>query len=308
LRAARPLGVILLAAALPLRAAGDSVDVLVLRTEALKPYEAARKALEEALPESHTLQSILVDPKSAGSAETRIRALSPRVIVTLGSNATSWALDHTEATPIVFATVLSPVESGFVRSFDRPGGRVTGAALDIPAATYLRTLREVLGARRVGVLYNPSQSGDIVEAARREARSAGMDLVAMEVSELGALDAALEQLRGSVDALWSIPDPSIYTRAGAERILLYTLQKKVPFMGLSEHYVRAGALLALATSYEENGRQAAERVRRILAGEPPERIPVSRPQSIEVVFNPETEHRIARDLSRPKGLGFRSLD
>jgi putative ABC transport system substrate-binding protein len=84
-----------------------------------------------------------------------------------------------------------------------------------------------------------------------------------------------------------------------EKVLLYTLREKIPFMGLSEQYVRAGALLALTVSYTENGRQAAEQVQAILAGEQAASLPVVRPQSIEVVFNAHIAHRLKRRV--PQG-------
>ena len=73
-----------------------------------------------------------------------------------------------------------------------------------------------------------------------------------------------------------------------KHVLLHTLDKRIPFVGLSEQYVRAGALLALAASYEDNGRQAAELVKRVLAGESAAAIAIATPSQIEVVFNPKT--------------------
>ncbi len=69
-------------------------------------------------------------------------------------------------------------------------------------------------------------------------------------------------------------------------------------MGLSEQYVRAGALLALSTSLEENGRQAAGRVERILASEEPSQIPVARPESLELVFNEHVAERLGVALPK----------
>src|SRR5215217_2167615 len=52
-------------------------------------------------------------------------ALDVEVIVTLGG---SQAVQATSTTPIVFANVGAPIESGFIASFARPGGNVTGVS------------------------------------------------------------------------------------------------------------------------------------------------------------------------------------
>lgn len=279
------LAVIALAAMLPGPLRGDRADVLLLRAGPAAPYEEARSALLDSLPADRVVETLLLDDLSLQQAQERIAEADPSVLLTLGSQSTRWALDHTSDVPIVFAMVLQPVESGFVRSFSRPGGRVTGAALDVRPAVQLKTLRDLLGAQRIGVLYDPEQTGPLVDRAGVAARRMGIELVAVAVPETGALPGALERLTGSVDALWSVPDRTVFGQGGVQQVLLHTLEHEIPFMGLSEQYVRAGALLALSTSLEENGRQAALRIERILASEEPSQIPVARPESLELVFN-----------------------
>ena len=78
-------------------------------------------------------------------------------------------------------------------------------------------------------------------------------------------------------------------------------------MGLSEQYVRAGALMALDTTYEENGRQVADRVIRVLEGERPATIKIGQPESVEIVFNPHIAQRLGiriPDGARTISVGF----
>ena len=286
------LAVIALVAMLPGPLRGDRADVLLLRAGPAAPYEEARRALLDSLPADRVVETLLLDDLSLQRAQERIAEAGPSVLLTLGSQSTRWALDHTSDVPIVFAMVLQPVESGFVRSFSRPGGRVTGAALDVRPAVQLKTLRDLLGAQRIGVLYDPEQTGPLVDRAGGAARRMGIELVAVAVPETGALQGALERLTGSVDALWSVPDRTVFGQGGVQQVLLHTLEHEIPFMGLSEQYVRAGALLALSTSLAENGRQAALRIERILASEEPSQIPVARPESLELVFNEYVAKRL----------------
>jgi len=53
-------------------------------------------------------------------------ALAPDVILADGSPSVAALLQATRAIPIVFALVVDPVGSGYVKSLSRPGGNVTG--------------------------------------------------------------------------------------------------------------------------------------------------------------------------------------
>ena len=50
----------------------------------------------------------------------------PDVIVAVGSEATRALKQQTSTIPIVFTSVTDPVAEGFVASFARPGGNITG--------------------------------------------------------------------------------------------------------------------------------------------------------------------------------------
>src|SRR5499427_2044891 len=53
-------------------------------------------------------------------------ALQPDLILTQSTPATAVLLQQTRTLPIVFGLLADPIGSGFVASFSRPGGNVTG--------------------------------------------------------------------------------------------------------------------------------------------------------------------------------------
>jgi putative ABC transport system substrate-binding protein len=125
-----------------------------------------------------------------------------------------------------------------------------------------------------------------------------MRLVPITVRDRTEFEPALRKIDKSYDALWIIPDPVVLSKRLSERILLYSIRHRIPLMGLSEQHVKAGALFALVSSYKENGRQAAERVRRVLSGEDPAQVPVGTPKQLEVVFNARTAQSLSIRLPR----------
>lgn len=281
--------------------------IVVLQASRLEPFDRARRALAEQLEDE---AEVIVEELdlAQGDGTAAVESHRPDVLVAIGSEATSWAQRHTRDTPIVFAMVLNPVSSGLVPSMRRPGGRVTGASLDISAERQFRALRQVIGAERLAVLYNPSFTGPLVREATRAAGALGLELVPIAIDSPKQLEGALERVDGSFDALWSVADPTVFGQTTTRRILLYTLERGVPFVGLSEQYVRAGAFLAFTSSYEENGRLAAEQVRRILAGASAGSLPITTPVDVEVVYNPRTAAHLDLELPDLPSLRLRSAE
>jgi putative ABC transport system substrate-binding protein len=185
--------------------------------------------------------------------------------------------------------VLNPLASGFVRSMNSSGNNLTGASLDIPIRAQFEALRSVLpSVRKVGVLYNPQETESVVQQARETAREMGLELVAVAVDSEEKVPEALGALGKSVDALWSVADSTIFSSGSMQFILLHTLRNKIPFMGLSPSFVKAGALLALDADYQEVGAQCGALAVKILAGEAPTALPVATPQKATLHVNLKT--------------------
>jgi putative ABC transport system substrate-binding protein len=81
------------------------------------------------------------------------------VIVARSTPAVAALLKETRTIPIVFSYVVDPVGSGFVQSFARPGGNVTGFQVYefTIAGKWLQLLTEVApSVRRIGLIHNPT--------------------------------------------------------------------------------------------------------------------------------------------------------
>ena len=86
-------------------------------------------------------------------------ALQPDLILSHTTPTTTALLQQTRTIPIVFAMVADPVGSGFVASFARPGGNVTGFTFMEPtmAGKWLELLKEIAPrVNRVACLFNPA--------------------------------------------------------------------------------------------------------------------------------------------------------
>jgi putative ABC transport system substrate-binding protein len=186
-----------------------------------------------------------------------------RLIVAVGREALRAAVQTPETTPVVFTMVSSP---GALVDGRRA---VSGISLDADPARVVALLKKVEpNVRRIGVVYNPQATGDLVNAASAAARAQGMELVALPVSSIGDAIKAFHRFEKeiSIDALWLLPDAT----ATAQETVRYALElvdwKRISLVGLSRWYVTQGALFALAPHTSTQGAQAARMALDLLHG------------------------------------------
>jgi putative ABC transport system substrate-binding protein len=98
------------------------------------------------------------DAESTERFAKEIVTLQPELILSYSTPTTQALLRATRTIPIVFANISDPLGSGFVASFARPGGNVTGFTNMEPtmAGKWVELLREIAPrVGRVAMLFHP---------------------------------------------------------------------------------------------------------------------------------------------------------
>jgi putative ABC transport system substrate-binding protein len=93
---------------------------------------------------------------------TELTALPVDILITFSTPSTVAAMQATRTIPIVTTGSADPVGSGFARSYDRPGGNVTGTTLgfDEASSKWLELLKAVRSnISRVAVIQNSTNPG-----------------------------------------------------------------------------------------------------------------------------------------------------
>ena len=96
---------------------------------------------------------------SSGGSAKELVALQPDLILSADTPTTAALLNETRTIPIVFANISDPLGSGFVASYPRPGGNVTGFTNMEPtmAGKWLELLKESAPRlTRVAMVFNPA--------------------------------------------------------------------------------------------------------------------------------------------------------
>jgi putative tryptophan/tyrosine transport system substrate-binding protein len=278
---------------------GDTIDVAIVTSREIAPYRAAYEGFKEVMDEAGiryrtTEYRTETEGRRRSEVVQKLRSHRPDLILTIGSAATQAVASEVRDIPIIFSLVLDGP------ALRKLGENVTGASMAIPLEVQFEKLHEAMPkARKFGVLFNPEKSGALVAEAGAVVEAMGLELVALPVTTDAEILAAVEQLEGKVDLLWSVADPTILTPPIVRFILLNTLRHKIPFIGLSPSYVRAGALLSFSCDYQDVGRQAAEQALQVLRGNAPDQLPITFPRSVSTHLNLNTADKLEIEISDP---------
>jgi putative ABC transport system substrate-binding protein len=138
---------------------------------------------------------------------------------------------ETHTIPIVFGYVGDPIGSGFVQSFQRPGGNVTGFQVYefSIVGKWMDLFRQVAPSiRRFTYIYNPATAPPtFVHAFETFARSAPISMAPAAVHNSAEIDAAIAEVADEPGGgLIIVPD--VFNDANHEQIIGLVAQRRLP--------------------------------------------------------------------------------
>jgi putative ABC transport system substrate-binding protein len=228
-------------------------------------------------------------------------------VIFAGGGTAAAAKAATGTIPIVFSGNTDPVQSGLVRSFNRPGGNITGVSNLSGDVTdkRLQLLHDLIPtANTIGYLINPTAPVDL-EALRRRGQAAaaslGLDVHFLEAGNERDFEMAFANLqRLRAGALMIGPDP--YFTSRSEQLAGLALRHAVPASYQFREFAAAGGLMSYGGSISEGYRLAGTYAARILKGEKPADLPVQQSTKVELVINLNTAKSLG--LTVPQALLF----
>jgi putative ABC transport system substrate-binding protein len=152
-------------------------------------------------------------------------------------------------------------------------------------------------ARRVGVLYDPNESQAWVDEAMAAASKLNLKIIATPVKSPQEIPGALKSLARRADSILGIPDKTVYSSKTAKSILLFSFRNRIPFVGMSAAWVKAGALYGVDWDYEELGRQCAAVALQIIDGASAADIAPQLPDNFVYQLNMKTARQLKVEIS-----------
>ena len=241
------------------------------------------------------------DAESMERFAKELVALQPDLILSSITPTTAALLQQTRTIPIVFATVANPVGSGFVASFPRPGGNVTGfvvfeASL---AGKWVELLKEIAPrVNRIAFLFNPATATYAefyLNPFKVAAASFAVEAIAAPVRDRSEIESVVSaQTREPNGGLIVMPDS--FTDLHRAEIASLAARYRLPAVYPRRIFTEVGGLLSYGIDQFDNFRLAATYADRILKGEKPAELPVQAPTKYELVINLKTAKALGLDV------------
>jgi putative tryptophan/tyrosine transport system substrate-binding protein len=259
---------------------------VLIALEANNPEgESEVKALKEAFQKLGWIdgRNLQLEIRWSGGELSRIQAsakelvgLPCEVIVARSTPAVAALMKETQTIPIVFAYVADPIGSGFVQSFPRPGGNVTGFQTYefTLAGKWLQLLLQIAPSlRRVGLLYNPTTAPPgFLRAMEALPDSPSVRLVRVPVHDAAEIGTGIADfVREPNGGLVVMPDT--FNDAMHEQIVELSVKYRLP--AIYTHRFDDG-LICYGPDLSDVLRRTAPYVDRILKGEKPGDLPCRR--------------------------------
>ncbi len=186
--------------------------------------------------------------------------------------------------PIVFAAVTDPAKAGLINDWDKPDSNITGVSDLNPMKEQLELIREITpNVKRVGIVYSSGEVNSEVQVkeAEENSKKLGMEIVKATVTNSSEVQQAAESL--DVDA-YLIPTDNTVVSA-AESVIQVAETKKRPVYGSDESTIKRGAAAGLSVNYEQQGKDAAAVMLKMLSGTPASDLPVKVQEKFDLFVN-----------------------
>ena len=238
----------------------------------------------------------------ASAQASELIALAPDVIFATPGPVVEILQRLTRTIPIVFSTATDPVAAGYVQSYARPGGNLTGitqfeASIN---SKYLQLLKDVapqvkrVAVLRFGGLARARSDFETIEAAARAFSVTPVDAVVKD--DAADITRVIEAFAREPDTGMIVPPGNVVQNYHA---LIVELANRhlLPTIYNARLFVEAGGLMSYGVDLIDSWRQPAAYVDRILRGAKPGDLPVQAPTRYELVVNLKTAKSLGLTIS-----------
>lgn len=178
---------------------------------------------------------------------------NPGQLVIVVGNRAAEALNRTGYAGLVFAALVTAEGLGPLEQ--NSSIRLSGVRLEQPIHRMLELARLVGGENvRIGMLASPGSALSSDLANKMETKG----LIVRTIESEGKIGEELGRLLDKADILVAQPDPQIYNRRTLVSLLLTTYKQRVPVIGFSKGFARAGGMVSIYSSPQEITRQLVE--------------------------------------------------
>ena len=254
----------------PCRAA----DVLIIADAQLKPVMEVTQGVRKTLRASTRTYS---PAEARGNLAALLKQEGARVVIALGHEALDEALALPPTVPVIYDLVVIPP------AVSRPN--TTGFYMATPAGEYAGLLRNYLPAlRHVAVVSSRDFLNVLAGNVSAPLRAYAARNTVEFVKKIKELDNA--------DAILLLPDSAVMSATAMQEAYLLSFRRRIPLLGISERYVKEGALLALVVDMTAAGKVIGEYAARALKSGSVGHHPALPPRKFDLYINLDTARKM----------------
>ena len=217
---------------------------------------------------------------------------SPSLIVAVGSLSLQHSLSNAPRSRVIAALVP---RLGFEKAVQQYGsGPASAVFLDQPEDRQMALISLLPGPPLTVGLIRSTSSSVSSPRLRSGAQKHRLKLNEQIVSGERDLASAVQLVTGESDVILATPDSAVFSPQTIQGVLLSSYRARVPLIGFSPAYTKAGALISLHSSVRQLAEQTAEMVRLSVAGSglPPPQVP----RDFEISINRQVARSMGIEL------------
>ena len=254
--------------------------ISIIFSSDIKPYQQFSRGFKLFFAEKNItplISEYYLDRQTPEIVIQRILMGNPDLVLTIGPQATILVNQKIRTVPVIFSMILD------YREIKNPNS--TGVYLDVSVKTKLEYIKMILpDVKRIGVIYS-SKSISTYNKILEECDKMKYQLISRKVSSCKEFKSAFQKINGKIDTFLMVPDTKVYFDQSVKYLLLEGIRRKLPVIGLSSAYTKAGAFASLENNYFESGKQTGAMSLRIIHGTKPSRITPANPEHVNFSIN-----------------------
>jgi len=229
------------------------------------------------------------DPPTNLTIAQKLAADKKDLVLAISTGSAQAVVQNVKDAPVLFAGVTDPLGAKLVKSLDKPGGNVSGAADTAPES--ITKLMDFIASdfpkvKNVGVILNEGEPNAVVMLKAAEAALAkhNIKVVKAAVANSSEVKQAAESLIGRADAFYTTLDNTVVS--AIESVIKVANENKIPLFSADRDTVEKGAIATYGFKYYDHGYQVGKMAVEILKnGAKPADMKVTFPDKLDLIIN-----------------------
>jgi ABC-type uncharacterized transport system substrate-binding protein len=222
------------------------------------------------------------------SVNTTYKYDDVRFVISYGTNAANLILEHKSDSPVIRAMLPKQIRLTNESKFKTRD--ILNLYIDQPLSRYFNLTKIIIPrATRAGILVHKSNSS-LADQYKKIAVDYNLTLKIVFIDD-DRIGNALSSMLDEIDALIALPDSRIHNSKTIPNILTTAYRNKIPVIGFSSAYTKAGAIASVYTSLDDIAKETAEAALELVNFN---RFPAQRPSS--KYYSVAVNHRVASSL------------